>query len=122
MDYDLDDFLEHHGIKGMKWGVRREKVRQARAAKKESRSREKNWTKEYQQRGKLSDQELQKRVQRLRLENDFARLASEAKMSERKRAQSLINSVANVSESAAKASRNAELIKKSMKAAAIAAA
>lgn len=122
MDYDLDDFLEHHGIKGMKWGVRREKVRQARAAKKESRSREKNWTKEYQQRGKLSDQELQKRVQRLRLENDFARLASEAKLSERKRAQSLINSVANVSESAAKASRNAELIKKSMKAAAIAAA
>ena len=57
-------FLEHHGVKGMKWGVRRSKRQLRRAA---------------QARGKsvkdMSDDELREVVNRMNLEQQYSRLS-----------------------------------------------
>lgn len=68
------DFIEHFGIKGMKWGFRKR-----RSAKSIARRRAKNsaktsakWKKKYQNRASMSDKDIRKATERLRLENDFA--------------------------------------------------
>lgn len=38
MEEDLEDFLAHYGVKGMKWGVRKEEKRAERAQKREERA------------------------------------------------------------------------------------
>ena len=37
-DYDLDDIIEHYGVKGMKWGVRKQRRADVKAAKKDKKS------------------------------------------------------------------------------------
>lgn len=75
LDQPMD--LTHHGVKGQKWGVRRRiqlasGQRQAqRQIAKESKAREQSWTKTYNNRSKMSDQELRRSVQRLQLENQL---------------------------------------------------
>lgn len=68
------DFIEHFGVKGMKWGFR--KRRNARAS---ARRRAKNsakthakWKKKYQNRSSMTDKDIRRATERLRLENDFA--------------------------------------------------
>lgn len=70
------DVLEHHGVKGMKWGVIRDKIRNrpdhssedARAAKAHKKTVRKHGTKA------LSNEELQALVRRMNLESQFADL------------------------------------------------
>ena len=66
-----DDYLEHHGVKGMKWGVRKKHESKSLSRVKKQRS-------EYHQRDKLSDSELQSKIDRQRLENEYNRLTKEA--------------------------------------------
>lgn len=68
------DFIEHFGIKGMKWGFRKKRVSNARArrrAKNSARTTAK-WKKKYQNRASMTDKDIRKATERLRLENDFA--------------------------------------------------
>lgn len=53
-------FIEHHGIKGQKWGVRRDNPSGSKPAKTEA--------------SKLSDDELRKRVNRLNMEQQYKKL------------------------------------------------
>lgn len=69
VDYNLDDIIEHYGVKGMKWGVRRTKE-QLQSAK-----RERSWG--YKDQSKLSDQELKKTVDRLQNEAHLQRLSKQ---------------------------------------------
>lgn len=69
----MSDTLEHFGIKGMKWG-RRKAV--AKSAKKASKTTSVKWKKKYNYRSSMSDDDLKKATQRLRLENDFAEQVS----------------------------------------------
>ena len=68
---EAKDFLEHYGVKGMRWGVRRSKQqlqdnRQNRqAARPQSKAR------------KMSDAELKTRVERLRLEREYVKITKE---------------------------------------------
>lgn len=68
------DFIEHFGIKGMKWGFRKKRASNARArrrAKNSARTTAK-WKKKYQNRASMTDKDIRKATERLRLENDFA--------------------------------------------------
>lgn len=86
-----DYYLQQSGVKGMKWGVRRQRRTAAKRARRESVKREKKWlTEDYVNRGSLSDAELQRKVQRLRLENDYHRLSMEAKYLNRQRSKAVM--------------------------------
>ncbi len=83
MDSEIEDFLEHYGVKGMKWGVRKRvsnAVTKARggpklpdsadaAEAKVSKKKAKNNV------GSLSNKELQALVTRMNLEQQYSRLA-----------------------------------------------
>ena len=83
-----DDYLMHHGIKGMKWGVRRSKSQLARASKKSSKKADKEEEKSQSSASKsktsfkkhvkaMSDQELQSRINRLRNEQTYKELLAQ---------------------------------------------
>ena len=62
-------YLEHYGVKGMKWGVRRIKDRILGRSKRIKRNR---YNKSYYAKAKtLSDSEIRNRIQRMRLEEDY---------------------------------------------------
>lgn len=79
----MDKELNHHGIKGMKWGVRRtdaqlarargsftSKVTAAAAKKKSEQAAKKRTVKD------MSDDELRQKLNRLRMEDEYRRLSS----------------------------------------------
>lgn len=72
-----EEIIEHFGVKGMKWGFRRVRERLARRKQRKvdsrvSKTRTSQWKHKYAQRASISDRDLKRAVDRLRLENDFA--------------------------------------------------
>lgn len=67
-----DEFLYHHGVKGMKWGVRKDRVKTSiskrRSQNKQLRSIKKKRRQADRLRSTLSDKELESRVKRLEKE------------------------------------------------------
>lgn len=67
-----NEYLYHHGVKGMKWGVRKNKVKSSiskrRAQNKQLRSIKKKRRQADRLRSTLSDKELESRVKRLEKE------------------------------------------------------
>lgn len=88
--------IEHHGVKGQKWGVRKAVKNSVASAKKshelntQSRQREKSWTTTYKKRGSMSTTDLKRAVERLRLENELNRLATEATASQRAKSKAIM--------------------------------
>jgi hypothetical protein len=74
----LDKVLEHHGIKGMKWGVRRTRA-QLDAASEDFKtvSTHRSTIKEAGGTHVLSNQELQTVITRLNLEQQYSRLTAQ---------------------------------------------
>lgn len=68
------DFIEHFGIKGMKWGFRKQRISKVKARRraKNSAKTSAKWKKKYQNRASMSDKDIRRATERLRLENDFA--------------------------------------------------
>lgn len=68
------DVIEHFGIKGMKWGFRKQRISKVKARRraKNSAKTSAKWKKKYQNRASMSDKDIRKATERLRLENDFA--------------------------------------------------
>lgn len=75
------NFLEHFGVKGMKWGIRKDRrPRTAKAAAKKARS--------------LSDDELRSAVNRLNLEKQYVQLTTgKSGPSRIARGRSLVNQI-----------------------------
>lgn len=72
-----EEIIEHFGVKGMKWGFRRVRERLARLKQRKvdakvSKARTSQWKHKYAQRASISDRDLKRAVERLRLENDLA--------------------------------------------------
>jgi hypothetical protein len=65
-------FIEHHGVKGMKWGVRKRRNESARA-RTFGKAKGKEKSKDVKD---LSDQELRNIVNRMNMEQQYKRLAS----------------------------------------------
>lgn len=74
-------YLEHHGIIGMKWGVRRSEAELARArgSSKQSADEQERTNRQtaVKNRRTLSDAELKKRIERLKMEREFKNLTEE---------------------------------------------
>jgi hypothetical protein len=86
---NLDDFLQHHGIKGQKWGVIRNKVSSGVSKVTEkprqhvgSIKRENSWAKK--DTSKMTTKEIQGHANRAQLENDFKRLSSKKNIGSKK--------------------------------------
>lgn len=73
MPFEMEEIIEHYGVKGMKWGVRRSKEQL------QSASRERSWSNKDQ--SKMSKKQLKRTVQRLQNENDFKRTSSKLQKS-----------------------------------------
>lgn len=72
-----EEIIEHYGVKGMKWGTRRIRQRlalrkQRKNDKRASKERTRQWSHKYANRASMSNHDLQRAVNRLRLENDLA--------------------------------------------------
>ena len=66
---DITEFLEHHGVKGMKWGIRRKRSSSSSSGVSDS-------ARIKQEAKTLSDAELKARVSRMQLEKQYRDLAS----------------------------------------------
>ena len=70
---DLDT-IEHHGVKGMKWGFRklRNRYDSHNKIKRANKAANSKWHKKYNNRHVMTDKDLRNATNRLRMENDFA--------------------------------------------------
>lgn len=97
---ELDNILQHFGVKGMKWGVRRnrEKSKSLKKQYKETEDskspgrvkqtldsikRERQWKKSLDNLDGMSNAEINKLANRIRLENDLKRLSKNSKAATR---------------------------------------
>lgn len=99
-------FLAHHGIKGMKWGVRKKK-KSSKSSNKTSKIEEKKVVKEAKKRGlvssvkktkkvkikDLSDSELQSKIRRLQMEKQYRDLKRDEVSKGRKMAGQILSNV-----------------------------
>lgn len=90
---NFEEYITHAGVKGMKWGVRKDKktssgqneskVSKVKTRVKEewgSRKRERSWNKEYDNLDKMSLPQMRQMTARIQLENDLKRLAKTKKV------------------------------------------
>lgn len=74
---DYRNYLAHYGVLGMKWGVRKKRVKQSiNHHRKESRIK-KERKNAYKRRRTMSDEELRNRINRLQMEKQYAQLSQE---------------------------------------------
>lgn len=88
---DVDDFLSHYGVKGMKWGVRRSGGSSSGKKVTSSRARAK----------RMSDDELKTAVARLELEKKYIDLNAHTSAAGKKYAKNLLDQAGKVAVGAA---------------------
>lgn len=84
------EFLEHYGVKGMKWGARRNRDSSSKPQR----------TTYSKSPSRLSDAELNRRIKRLELEKKYSELNNPTTSNGKKYAQSLLENSGRVATSA----------------------
>lgn len=95
----MNDIIEHHGVKGQRWGVRK-RVSSIRSSERNKKSSDaarsqKKWKSTYANRSKMSTKELQEAVNRLNLENQLAQNISKIPRTRSQKAASAIKKFAS---------------------------
>lgn len=94
-DTDLDDLIEHHGVRGMHWGVRRSRAQLDAASEDFKKASEhKETIKTHGGTHALQNNELQFVITRLNLEQQYSRLTEQP--SQLKQGQKVIKEVLGV--------------------------
>ena len=75
--YQYPDYMYHYGIKGMRWGIRKQKISERKKSYLKNRERAKDYKKASKERKNLSDKELDIRIQRLEKEKKLRTLTEE---------------------------------------------
>lgn len=83
--HELDEMIQHFGVKGMKWGVRKDRnqggnSKVSLAERAGSLKRERQWTKVLREADNMTNEQLNAVSRRVGLENDLKRLTKESKM------------------------------------------
>lgn len=86
---DIMDDLTHHGVKGMKWGKRKKRPKKLGKAD--------AMAKDLQDAKKMSHQELQERVNKLRLEHEYVRLNSNKYNDTRTKVDNAVSTMTKIS-------------------------
>lgn len=94
----MNDIIEHHGVKGQRWGVRK-RVSSIRSSTRNNKSSDaarsqKKWKSTYANRSKMSTKELQEAVNRLNLENQLSQSISRIPRTRSQKAVSAISKFA----------------------------
>lgn len=109
------DIINHSGVKGMKWGIRK---RKASSGKKrfgfklgsKSSSVPEHWRKRYKNISSMSDKDLKRYTERLRLENSFAEQVKRRATTVQKPKKNWISKAANLTGDSKKIINNAAVI------------
>ena len=83
--------LKHHGVKGMKWGVRKSGKTSGVGAKIESVKRERSWKKVLKDMDSKSADELNTITRRIQMENEMKRLSKNSDTSTKKDKEDYLN-------------------------------
>jgi hypothetical protein len=93
---NVEDFLSHYGVRGMRWSVRKhrnEEARKQQFSKAEKQKRKEGKTAYQKAPNRLSDQELKDRIARMDLERRYSDLNSPQQSEGRKYARSIVEQV-----------------------------
>lgn len=82
------EYLEHHGVKGMKWGVRKAARRVSSSIKRRKQRRYER--SDYAKAKSLSDQELRDRINRINLEQSYISAVERDRYARKEATQSIL--------------------------------
>lgn len=91
-----NDYLAHHGIKGMRWGVRKDRSSGGSVrGKKKSIPKENSFSKDYYDMKRMSNKELRNAINRMELEKQYSMLVRNDVSNGRRIAQNTLSKVGN---------------------------